>query len=452
MATDPDDPFAPRPDDRTVMVPKPRKAGAQTGGPTTSMPTPTTAVPTPTAPSRPAPQVATPRGAPSLDNLPDTVGANPLVAAATPILALIPQLRVASQADPVAVKNNLVNGIRSFEQSARRAQIPTEQVVAARYVLCTFVDETAANTPWGGSGQWAAQSLLVTFHNEAWGGEKTFQLLAKLAEDPAKNRDLLTLLEVCLAMGFQGRYRVLDNGQAQLTAVRERLFEILRPHRGEPEKELSPRWKGATLPKSTLLAALPLWVVAAATALVLTITFLVLVSVLNRKSDPVFASIRGIVPPAAEQRAAPPTSTPAPPRLRTLLASDIAASYVDVGDYADRSVVTIRSDGFFAPGSNTIPDKMLPLLDRIGAALNQVPGKVLIIGHSDNVPIRSMRFPSNWHLSMERAKTVAEHLGDKVEASRIRSEGRADAEPLAPNDTPANRAKNRRVDIWLLVS
>lgn len=440
MATDPDDPFAPRADDRTVMVPTPRRGAARPAEPPRAAPPP----PPPSAPRAP---VA------SLENLPEGVGANPLIAAATPLLDLIPQLRTAAQADPVAVKNNLVNGIRAFEQAARKAGIASEQMVAARYVLCTFVDETAANTPWGGSGQWAAQSLLVTFHNESWGGEKTFQLMAKLAENPKANRDLLELIEICLAMGFQGRFRVLDNGQVQLAQVRERLFELLRKERGEPDKELSPHWAGAKLPQRRVLNALPVWVVLAATALVLTLAYLVFSSILNRRSDPVFASIRGIQAPQAEQRAAPPVSPrPVPPRLRTLLASDIAAGLVDVGDYADRSVVTIRSDGFFAPASDSIPDKMLPLLDRIGAAINQVPGKVLIVGHSDNQPIRSMRFPSNWHLSTARAESVAALLAKRIEPGRIRSEGRAEAEPLAPNDTPANRAKNRRVDVQVLVN
>lgn len=439
MATDPDDPFAPRSDDRTVMVPTPRR-----GQPRPAEPAP-----------RPSPAPAARPSAAPIEPIPETVGSNPLLAAATPILDLIPQLRTSAQADPNAVKASLVNGIRAFEAGARKSNLPPEQIVAARYVLCTFVDETAANTPWGGSGQWAAQSLLVIFHNEGWGGEKTFQLLAKLADDPKKNFDLLELLEVCLAMGFQGRFRVVDNGQAQLLQVRERLFDMLRKERGEPERELSPNWVGVTLPGNAVLDAVPVWVVVAATAFLLTLTFLILSTLLNRQSDPVFAAIRTMEAPQAEQRAAPPKpvrTAPVPPRLRGLLASDIAARLVDVADYDDRSVVTIRSDGFFSPASDSIPGKMTPLIDRIAAAIEQVPGRVLVVGHSDNVPIRSVRFPSNWHLSNARAERVAERLAEKVDASRIRAEGRAESEPLAPNDTAANRARNRRVDIQVLVN
>ena len=75
---------------------------------------------------------------------------------------------------------------------------------------------------------------------------------------------------------------------------------------------------------------------------------------------------------------------------------------------------------------------------------------MLITGHTDNQPIRSMRFPSNWHLSEERADAVKGALATLVEPARMRAEGKADAEPVAANDTPANRARNRRVEIVLL--
>ena len=85
--------------------------------------------------------------------------------------------------------------------------------------------------------------------------------------------------------------------------------------------------------------------------------------------------------------------------------------------------------------------------------LEQVAGNVLVTGHTDNQPIaRSARFPSNWHLSDERARNVRDLLvAHKVAADRIRAEGRADAEPVVPNDTASNRALNRRVEVTLYV-
>ena len=77
---------------------------------------------------------------------------------------------------------------------------------------------------------------------------------------------------------------------------------------------------------------------------------------------------------------------------------------------------------------------------------------MLIAGHTDNQPIRSARFPSNWHLSQERALAVQRLLGASVKPERMKAEGRAESEPVAGNATPADRAKNRRVEITLFVA
>ena len=122
-------------------------------------------------------------------------------------------------------------------------------------------------------------------------------------------------------------------------------------------------------------------------------------------------------------------------------------------DEIDRSVVVIRGDGTFASGSASLMPEREALMGRIADALAQVSGSVLVTGHTDSQPIaRTARFPSNWHLSEERAKTVRELLiARKVAAERIRAEGRADAEPVVANDTAANRAMNRRVEVTLFV-
>src|SRR5437660_42153 len=88
---------------------------------------------------------------------------------------------------------------------------------------------------------------------------------------------------------------------------------------------------------------------------------------------------------------------------------------------------------------------------RIACALRRVPGQVDVIGHSDNIPIRTLRFPSNWELSKARAESVARLLAAGIGPGRIRADGRGDAEPVTANDTPQGRAKNRRVEITLHV-
>ena len=381
--------------------------------------------------------------------VPDT-GLNPLVSLANRLLLVVTQLRATRHVvDPVGLRNALAQGVRDFVAQAASAGIASERVMAARYVLCTMIDEAAADTPWGGSGVWAGNSLLAMFHNETWGGEKVFQLMARLAEKPDANRDLLELIYAALVLGFEGRYRVIDNGRAQLEAVRDKLAHILRQQRGDHSPALAQHWQGQTARRRVALSWLPLAAVTALAALVLVAVHVGLSTSLSDKSDPVFGQIQGLrlPPPVLTMAQAAPK-----PRLAQFMAPDIKAGLVAVRDEVDRSVVTIRGDGLFAPASATLIPEREALMGRIADALALVGGQVLVTGHTDSSPMRSARFPSNWHLSEERAATVRNLLiARKVPAERIQAEGRADSEPLVANDTAANRTLNRRVEVTLMV-
>lgn len=378
-------------------------------------------------------------------------GLNPLVALANRLLAIVPQIRATTHLpDPAVLKESLAHGLREFDAQAAARGIASERAMAARYILCTLLDEAAASTPWGGGGAWGRYSLLAMFHNETWGGEKVFQLMAKLAENPSANRDLLELVYAALCLGFQGRYRVVEGGSAQLEAVRDRLAQILKKERGDYAAPLAEHWRGAAVKRRPFLSWLPLWVTAAVAAMALLGLYWALSFLLSGASDPVYGQIQSL-------RLLPPTTTiaapAAKPRLAQFLISDVKAGNVEVRDEIDRSVITIRGDGLFEPGSATLGEDREALMRRIAEALAQVPGSVLVTGHTDNQPIRSVRFPSNWHLSEERAKAVRAILVSRgVKPERITAEGRAEGEPLVANDTPANRARNRRVEITLMSS
>lgn len=378
-------------------------------------------------------------------------GLNPLIAAANPLLNLVPQMRqITVHQDVAGLRDNLAQGIRQFEASARAAGIANEKVIAARYILCTVLDETAASTPWGGSGVWGRHSLLVMFHNEAWGGEKVFQLLTRLAQNPGDNVELLELLYTCIALGFEGRYRVVENGRSELQVLRERLAQLIRRQRGQVEPALAQHWAPAVLVKRKWSTAMPLWIFAAVTALVLLGGYMGFSYALNQASDPLFAAITDL---KSKGVSLPPPAPAQKPRLAQFLAPEIAQKLVEVRDFDDRSIIIVRGDGLFQPASATLDPGRVPLMLRIGDALNSVSGRVLVTGHTDNQPIRSARFPSNWHLSQERAKSVGELLASKItQPGRIQAEGRAESEPAAPNDTPANRARNRRVEITVFVN
>ena len=223
----PADPFAAFGSDRTVIKPSagrgPRPADPAAAAPAAAgWPAP------PAAASSPA-QHPTPPAPPDGSALPPHASLNPLVQAAAPLLAAAPRLRVMLRhPNPAALRDSLAESVRRFEAGARAQGLPNEQVVAARYVLCTLLDEAASSTPWGGSGAWSAQSLLVQFHNESWGGEKVFQLLTRLAESPAQHRNLLELVYITLSLGFEGRYRVQTDGRAQLDDLRSRLAQMIQ--------------------------------------------------------------------------------------------------------------------------------------------------------------------------------------------------------------------------------
>jgi type VI secretion system protein ImpK len=377
-------------------------------------------------------------------------GLNPLVALANKLLQLLPQIRQTKHmADPGALRNQLAQSLREFERLAQAKGIAPERVMAARYVLCTVLDEAAADTPWGGGGIWGRHSLLTLFHNEAYGGEKVFQLMARLAENPEANRDLLELIYGAIALGFEGRYRVVDNGRAQLDAVRERLAQIVRQQRGAYSPALAQHWQGHPTQRRRALTWLPLAATAAVAALALAGIYTALALSLSSASDPVLERIQSLrlAPPLA------PVAQPAlQPRLAQFLQPDIKAGLVAVRDEVDRSVITIRGDGIFPAGSSALVPEREVLMARIAEALARQLGPVLVTGHTDNTPIRTARFPSNWHLSEERARTVAQMLAaGGVAQDRIRAEGRAEGEPMVPNDSPSNRAINRRVEITLAI-
>ena len=427
------DPFA-EPDEaeRTFIKPNPGGRSQMYGAP--SMP--------PTA----APMLAEP---PESD-LPEH-GLHPLVAAANRLLLLAPQLRRTRHvADPVALRDALAHGVRQFGTRAAALHIPAERVTAARYVLCTLLDEAAANTPWGGSGVWAQLSLAAMFHNDVKGGEKVFQLMARLADKTAENLDVLELIYCAITLGFEGRYGVIDNGRAQLDAVRDRLAQVIRKERGDHPKALAEHWQAEAKAGRVPNRALPLAAAAALAALVLAGSYLGFSLSLAAHSDPVYSQAQAL---RLASPLAAPTQASAQPRLAQFLQDDIKAHRVTVRDEVDRSIVTISGDGTFAPGSATVLPEHQALMGRIADALAKVPGRVQVLGHTDNQPLaRSVRFPSNWHLSQERARVVRDLLVDhKVAAGRIQAEGRADGEPLAPNDSAANRALNRRVEVTLFI-
>ncbi|MDR5898707.1 OmpA family protein [Halomonas vilamensis] len=117
-----------------------------------------------------------------------------------------------------------------------------------------------------------------------------------------------------------------------------------------------------------------------------------------------------------------------------------------------REGITLRIDDslLFASGAAQLTSQGRGVIDSLVEVLESFDGQISIEGHTDNIPISTVRFPSNWELSAARAIAVLRHLQDEgLNASRMRAVGYADTQPMESNDTPEGRAANRRVELLL---
>ncbi len=181
-----DNPFSePDDNDRTVIRPVP---GGRRGAPSPQ--------PAPSPVFRDAPSPA--RGAASIPiDGAETIsfGLNPLIEAAAPLLQLLGRLRnTYSQPDPGDLRERAIQQIRAFEQASRDGGVPMDQLRPAHYALCASLDDVVLNTPWGSSGPWAARSLVSTFHQEVRSGERFFDLLTQLRQNPGTFLPVLELM------------------------------------------------------------------------------------------------------------------------------------------------------------------------------------------------------------------------------------------------------------------
>ncbi len=139
-------------------------------------------------------------------------------------------------------------------------------------------------------------------------------------------------------------------------------------------------------------------------------------------------------------------------KLRLALRDEIAKGAVAIETDGKKIIIRILENASFDSGKADVKPQFKPVLAKITALLDNAFGEITISGHTDNVPISNDEYSSNWDLSTNRAVRVAHELLGKarINEKRITVTGHADTRPVAPNDTPENRAKNRRVDISIV--
>src|SRR5262249_40703632 len=155
------------------------------------------------------------------------------------------------------LRERVIAELKVFEQKVRAQSLPGNVLRGAHYAICATIDDIILNSPWGSHSLWAQQSLLSTFHSDVAGGDRFFAVLTSLKDDPGKNIDGLELRSVCLALGFEGRYRVHPRGASELARIQDGLYQLIRKIRGDAERELSPHWLGIPAPHRSIATLVP---------------------------------------------------------------------------------------------------------------------------------------------------------------------------------------------------
>lgn len=395
--------------------------------------------------------------------------ANPILAAAAPLLMLLGQLRLMPvERQAASLAEHMAETIEAFDRAIAKAGIGEEDARIAKFALCETADDLIGNLPWPSKDSWLQHSLVARFFHTQPTGAGFYEALNRIFAKPEAHYDLLEVMHACLSLGFEGQYRGLAKERNTLERVRQDVYDTLRYFKPRAGDDISPRWQGmaAALPKPS--ARLPLWALAAGAATLVTAAFFGLRVLITDEGDATAGELLALNPstPVTIERASvaaptePAQASPPPPavpdtaqidRIRAALAKEIAGGGLSVGEKGEFIVVEINNQLLFAPGQADLKPQFQPISADIATALDAEPGPIRIVGHTDNVkPKKSSMFKSNFDLSVARAKAVQAMMAKQLkDPSRLSTDGKGEDEPIADNGTADGRAKNRRVDVMI---
>jgi type VI secretion system protein ImpK len=390
---------------------------------------------------------------------------NPILRSAGPLLLILGRLRVAlARASFASLMEQVADAIKFFEQDIRSAGIPEAQANSAKYIICATADDIVQNIPTEDRHVWTQYSMLSRFFGERIGGVRFFDELTRLKQDPVVNYDLLELQHTCLALGFHGIHRTSAGGVATLQQIQRDLYETLRRLRPKVYRELSPRWQGQQLASQASRLRVPWWGVLGCVGLMLFGIYFILLYWLTGGVDPAAAQMASLhdVGKLSIVRANPAPPPPPPPpepdkitqlqRICAALGPDVAADKASAEQTANQITVRVGNVFLFDSGSATVLDQFKPIAARVAQTLDKEEGFIKIVGHTDDTPIRSnnVRFPSNYHLSVARAQSVAALFRPFLaKPDRLQTDGKGETAPIASNKTDEGKARNRRVEILI---
>jgi type VI secretion system protein ImpK len=222
-------------------------------------------------------------------------GVNPMAASAAALFSLIAKLRHAEQYENVEqLRQDLVYEVKAFECAAIGRHYQADQIVAARYVICATLDETILRTNWGMNSDWSHNSLVKAFQDDEITGERVFALLERLRSKPLDYIDLLEFFYLCLSLGFEGKYRYIDNGRQSLDALLDDLYRIIRRERGDSKAPLAVMTGNRFLPAIKKPAMLPLRRILIGTGIVLGVVYVSFIMMLHIEIQPIYQLLTAV--------------------------------------------------------------------------------------------------------------------------------------------------------------
>lgn len=372
---------------------------------------------------------------------------SPLLEAAQPLLRALSDMpeQIADLSYVEMLKTTLKSQINLFSIVCDEVNIPWKKMAIVRYCLCTALDEAAHTTAWGLESGWSQSNLLNHFEGDNDGGNKFFLLIGRLSMNPSEFADVLEVLLRILGLGFEGRYSIVEEGDRQLTKIRQRLLTLIQSTRETTLSLLSPHGLQPHGPVRRKKMIVPVRLTALCAGIVVAAAFIGCKYWLSMRADGLNNDIYlmqniKVTSPQLKMRL----------RLAVLLRKEINQQLLSVDETQKLSKVVLHGDSLFLSGSIKVQPQMVKVIERVAREVRRVDGDVVIVGHTDNTPIHRPGLEDNLVLSEKRAAEVASYFtAAGLPASKVKVQGVGSSQPLASDDTAQGRAKNRRVEFFV---
>ncbi|WP_455821201.1 type IVB secretion system protein IcmH/DotU [Pseudomonas cerasi] len=371
---------------------------------------------------------------------------NPLLEASQYLLRALSEMpeHVDSNEHVEVLKRSIKNEVNLFVVVCDEIDVSWKKMAIVRYCICTALDEAAHAKLWAQNAGWSQSNLLNHFEGDNDGGNKFFLLIGRLSMNPHEYADVLEVLLRILGLGFEGRYSIIENGDRQLTKIRQRLLTIIQSTKDTTSMILSPHGLVTRGKQKREKLIVPVRVTFLLCGIFIASIFFwykywlsVNQNVIEHK---IFAMQRlNVAAPEVHKL-----------RLAYLLRHEISKGLVSVDETTAQSKVVFRGDSIFESGATSVKPDMKYVINRVAKEVIRVNGSVLIVGHTDSTPIHRPGIENNTILSELRAQAVAGLLVNTgLSDKKIRTQGVGDTQPVSSNSKPEDRALNRRVEFFV---